>query len=133
MPGVKRTDGLVLNRHVRQLGCHQFVQLRVLRKLSFKRYEIGANLDQSVTAFDIGNVFHLVVADLQELRQFLTVGAALIEHDNELAVRQHRPRCVALQKVVHILCDAGTVRAVLAHTLPKGKQEIGAVILMQIS
>ena len=38
---------------------------------------------------------------------------------------------MALQKVVHILRDAGRISAVLSHTLPKGEQEVCAVLVLE--
>ena len=82
-------------------------------------------------AFHVCDVFHLVVADLQQFCQLLPVGAALVEHDDELAVRKHRSCRMALQQVVHVLRNARTVRAVFAHAFPERKQEVGAVLVLE--
>ena len=38
---------------------------------------------------------------------------------------------MALQKVVHILRNAGGISTVLSHTLPKGKQEVCGVFVLE--
>ena len=38
---------------------------------------------------------------------------------------------MALQKVIHILCDTGTVRTIFTHTLPEGKEEVCRVFMLE--
>ena len=38
---------------------------------------------------------------------------------------------MALQKVVHILCNAGGISAVLSYTLPKRKQEVCRILVLE--
>lgn len=38
---------------------------------------------------------------------------------------------MALQKVIHILCDARRIGSVLSYTLPKGKEEVCTVLVLE--
>ena len=38
---------------------------------------------------------------------------------------------MALQQIVHVLRDASTVRPVLTHTLPEGKEEVGGILMLK--
>ena len=38
---------------------------------------------------------------------------------------------MALQKVIDILCDSSTVRPVLTHTLPEGKEEVCRILMLK--
>ena len=80
---------------------------------------------------DIRDIAHLQIGDIKELGKLDTVCGCLVEHDDKLAVGKHRPRRVALQEVVHILGDTRTVRPVLSHTLPEGKEEVGGILMLK--
>ena len=75
------------------------------------------------------NVTELVVGDAQKFGKLHAVGAGLIEHDEELAVRQHGSRRVGLKEVVHVLRQPGTATSVLSDPFPERKQEVCAVFM----
>ena len=77
------------------------------------------------------NIAHLQVGDVKELCKLDTVCRCLVEHNDKLAVGKHRPRRVALQEVVNILGDARTVRPILTHTLPEGKEEVCGILMLK--
>ena len=56
---------------------------------------------------------------------------AWVEHDQEFTVGEHGPGRVGLEQIVHILGQAGTAGTVLPHPLPKGEQEVGAVLMLE--
>ena len=114
-----------------RFGGHQLIELRVLGEFIGKRYKAGADFDQSVTGIHIGDIGKLGVRDVQQLRKFQSVCGCLIEHHDELGVCQHRSCRVGLKQVVHILRDAGRISTVLSHTLPKGEQEVCAVLVLE--
>ena len=49
-------------------------------------------------------------------------------HIREMCIRDSR---MALQKVIHILCDARRLGSVLSYTLPKGKEEVCTVLVLE--
>ena len=114
-----------------KFGRHQLIQLRIAWELIDKRDKGAAHFQKPLTCTDIGDIAHLQVGNVKELRKLDTVCGRLIEHDNKFAVGKHRPRRVALQQVVHILGDARTVRPVLTHTLPEGKEEVCRVFMLK--
>ena len=38
---------------------------------------------------------------------------------------------MALQKVVHILCNTRSISTVFTHTLPKGKKEVSGILVLE--
>ena len=79
----------------------------------------------------LGDVGELVVRDVQQPGQLRPVGGRLVQHDQELAVGQHSPGGVGLEKVIHILSKPGAAGSVLSDTFPQGKQEICAVFVLK--
>jgi len=114
-----------------RFGGHQLIELRVLGEFIGKWYKAGADLDQSVTGIHIGDIGKLGVRDVQQFCKLQSVRGCLIEHNNELGVCQHRSCRVGLKQVVHILRDARGISTVLSHTLPKGEQEVCAVLVLE--
>ena len=114
-----------------RLGGHQLIELRILGEFIGKRNKAGTDLDQSVSCVHIGNIGELGVRDVQQFRKLQSVRRCLIEHHNKLGVCQHRSCRVGLKQVVHILRDAGGISTVLSHTLPKGEQEVCAVLVLE--
>ena len=84
-----------------------------------------------MTGIHIGDIGKLGVRNVQQLRKLQSVRRCLIEHHDELRVCQHRSCRVGLEQIVHILRDAGRISAVLSHTLPKGKQEVCTVLVLE--
>lgn len=119
----------LLRGQVRGLGGHQFVELRVLGEGVHEWNDGTATLDKSPAKVHIGDVGELVVRDVQQPGQLQPVGAGLVEHDQEFTVGQHGLGRVGLEQIVHILGQAGTAGTVLPDPLPKGKQEVGAVLI----
>lgn len=114
-----------------RFGRHELVELGILGELIDEGHDGAAAFQQTVTGGDIRDVSHLVVRDVQEFGQSLPVLAGLIEHHKELTVAQHGSGGVALEKILHILCDTGGAGSVLAHPLPQGEQEVGAVLMLE--
>lgn len=114
-----------------RLGGHQAIELGVARELVGEGHQGATHFDQAVARVHVGNIAELQVGNVQELGQLHAIGAGLVEHDNEFAVGQHAPGRMALQKIVHVLGDPGAERAVLTHSLPEGKQEVGAVFMLK--
>ena len=73
----------------------------------------------------------MVVGDAQKFGKLHAVGAGLIEHDEELAVRQHGSRRMGLEEVVHVLRQPGATASVLSDPFPERKQEVCAVFVLK--
>ena len=110
---------------------HQLIQLCIAWEFIDKRHEGAAHFQKPLPRTDIRDIAHLKVGNVKELRKLDSVRGRLVQHDNELAVGKHRPRRMALQEVVHILCDSSTVRPILTHTLPEGKEEVGGILVLE--
>ena len=110
---------------------HQLIQLRIAWELIDERHEGAAHFQKPLPRTDIRDIAHLQIGDVKELRKLNAVCGCLVQHDDELAVGKHRPRRMALQQVIHVLRDASTVRSVLTHTLPEGKEEIRTVLMLK--
>lgn len=61
-------------RTLARFGCHQLIQLCVLRELIRKRHKGATYLDQSVSGFHIGDIAHLQVRDVEQLGKLQAVG-----------------------------------------------------------
>ena len=59
-----------------------------------------AAFNETAPEINARNVTELVVGDAQKFGKFHAVGAGLIEHDEELAVRQHGSRRMRLEQIV---------------------------------
>ena len=114
-----------------ELGRHQLIQLRIAGELVDKRHKGAAYFQKPLSCPYIGDIAHLQVGDVKELCKLNPIRRRLVEHDDKLAVGKHRPRRVALQEVVYILGDTSTVRPVLTHTLPEGKEEVCRVFMLK--
>ena len=55
----------------------------------------------------------------------------MIKHNNELGVCQHSSCRVGLKQVVHVLRDARGISTVLSYMLPKGEQEVSAILVLE--
>lgn len=103
----------------------------ILGEVVHKGDDRTSALDESPAKVHIGDVRELVVRDIQQLGQLLTVGSRLVQHDQELTVCQHGTGGVRLEQVIYILCQAGAAGTILPHPLPEGKQEVGAVLMLE--
>ena len=72
-----------------------------------------------------------VIANTYEVRQLCSVGCRLIEHDNKLGVCKHGSCGVALQQIFHILSYSRDESSVLTHTLPKGKEKVCRIFVLE--
>lgn len=106
-----------------KLGRHQLVKLCIAWELIDKRDKGTSHFQKPLTCAHIRDIAHLQVGDIQELGKLQSVRGRLIEHDNKLTIGKHRPCCVALEQVVHILGNTRTVSSVFTHTLPEGKRK----------
>ena len=103
----------------------------VLGETIDKRYQGTTVLDQTAACIRVGDIAHLLVGDVEELRQLLPVGSCLIQHDNELRVGQHGAGLHGIQQVLHILGDSGGVGISLAELPPCGVEESGAELVLK--
>ena len=84
-----------------------------------------------MTEVHVADMLHLIVGDLQELCKLFTVGRALIQHYDKFTVCQHGSCRVALEQIVHVLRNTGAKPVVLSDSLPQGKQEIRAELMLE--
>ena len=110
---------------------HQLIQFRIAWKLVDERHEGTAHFQKPLPRTNICDIAHLKVGNVKELRKLDAVCGRLVQHDDKFRVGKHRPRRMALQKVVHVLRDARAVRPVLTHTLPEGKEEVSGILVLE--
>lgn len=67
------------------------------REPVLKRHDAPAALQKPVAAWYVGYIGELILRDIQQLCKFYSVRRCLVEHDEELAIGQHRAGCVALE------------------------------------
>ena len=79
---------------------HQTVQLGILGNGIDEWDERAAHTQKPVSGLGVGDIAHLLVGDVQELRELGTVGKRLIEHNHELGVGEHGARLHGIQQVV---------------------------------
>ena len=77
------------------------------------------------------NIRKLIVRNIEQPRQLDSVRTRLIEHEQKLAVRQHRSGSMGLQQIVDVLRQPRAAGPVFAHPLPEREQEIGAVLVLK--
>ena len=114
-----------------RVGRHQFIELCVLREGICERHDVARTANQPAACGDVGDVAQLVVGDVQQLRQFLAVGGALVQHDQKLRVGQHQAGGVGAQQFVHILRQSGHKSVVLADTLPQLVEKVRTVLIAE--
>ena len=117
--------------HLPKFRRHQLIQLRIAWELVDERYKGAAHFQKPLPRTDIRDIAHLQIGDVKELRKLDTVCGRLVQHDDKFRVGKHRPRRMALQKVVHVLRDARAVRPVLTHTLPEGKEKVRRIFMLK--
>ena len=71
------------------------------------------------------------IRNIEQPRQLDSVRTRLIEHEQKLAVRQHRSGSMGLQQIVNVLRQPRAAGPVFAHPLPECEQEIGAVLVLE--
>lgn len=62
-----------------------------------KRHDAPAALQKPVAAWYVGYVGELILRDIQQLCKFYPVRRRLVEHNEKLAIGQHRAGRVALE------------------------------------
>ena len=67
-----------------RVGRHQFIEPCILRKGIGEWNNVARAPNQPAACRDIGDVAKLVIRDIQQLRQFLAVGSALVQHHEKL-------------------------------------------------
>ena len=96
-----------------------------------KRHDISRAANQPAACGDVGHIAQLVVGNVQQLRQFLTVSSALVQHHEKFRVSQHQAGGVGVQQFVHILRQSGHKSVVFANAFPQLVEEIGAVLVAE--
>ena len=96
-----------------------------------ERHNGAAALEKPVSKIYARNIRKLIVRNIEQPRQLDPVRTRLIEHEQKLAVRQHRSGSMGLQKVVDILRQPRAAGPIFAHPLPECEQEIGAVLVLK--
>ena len=117
--------------HFIRLGRHQAVELSIFREAIGERHDVARAPNQPAACGDIRHIAKLVVGNVQQLRQFLAVGGALVQHYQKLRVGQHQAGGVRAQQLVHILRQSGHKSVVLADAFPQLVKEIGAVLIAE--
>ena len=116
-------------QHLARAGTHQAIEIGVGWEGIGERHQLPAAADQATAGGHIGDVAELGVRDVEQLSQFLAVGGALVEQDQELAVCQHQPRRIGAQQLVYVLRQAGDEPVILADAFPQLVKEVGAVLI----
>ena len=96
-----------------------------------KWHDGAAALEKPVSKIYARNIRKLVVRNIEQPRQLDAVRARLIEHEQKLAVRQHRSGSMGLQQIVDILRQPRAAGTVFAHSFPEREQEIGTVFMLE--
>ena len=117
--------------HFIRLGRHQAVELSIFREAIGERHDVARTANQPAACGDVRDIAKLVIRDIQQLRQFLAVGSALVQHHQKLRVGQHQAGGVGAQQFVHILRQPGHKSIVFADALPQLVEEIGAVLVAE--
>ena len=104
-----------------RVGRHQFIELCILREGIGEWNNIARAANQPAACGNIGDVAKLVIRDVQQPRQFLAVGGALVQHHQKLRVSQHQAGGVGAQQFVHILRQPG--HSLLQKTLISSTKE----------
>ena len=114
-----------------RVSRHQFIELCILREGIGEWNNVARAANQPAACGDVGDVAKLVVGDVQQLRQFLAVCGALVQHDQKLRVCQHQAGGVGAQQLVHILRQPGHKSVVLADAFPQLVEKIRAVLVAE--
>ena len=96
-----------------------------------ERHDGAAALEKPVSKIYARNIRKLIVRNIEQPRQLDSVRTRLIEHEQKLAVRQHRSGSMGLQQIVDVLRQPRSAGPIFAHPLPEGKQEIRAVFMLE--
>ena len=96
-----------------------------------ERHDGAAALEKPVSKIYTRNIRKLIVRNIEQPRQLDSVRARLIEHEQKLAVRQHRAGSMGLQQIVDVLRQPRAAGPVFAHSFPEGKQEVCAVLMLE--
>ena len=102
---------------------HQLIELCVFRKTVDKGNECRTILDKARSCIGICDIAELLIGDIQEPCQLLTVRSSLIQHNNKLRVRKHRTRLNRIQQVFYILCDRRRIGVSLSELTPSRVEE----------
>ena len=96
-----------------------------------KWHDGAAALEKPVSKIYARNIRKLIVRNIEQPRQLDSVRTRLIEHEQKLAVRQHRSGSMGLQQIIDVLRQPRAAGTIFAHPLPEGKQEIRAVFVLE--
>lgn len=96
-----------------------------------KWHDGAAALEKPMSKIYARNIRKLIVRNIEQPRQLDPVCACLIEHEQKLAVRQHRSGSMGLQQIVDILRQPRAAGTVFAHSFPEREQEIRAVFVLE--
>ena len=96
-----------------------------------ERHDGAAALEKPVSKIHTRNVRKLVIRNIEQACKLDSVRARLIEHEQKLAVRQHRSGSMGLQQIIDVLRQPRAAGPVFAHPLPEREQEIGAVLVLK--
>ena len=113
-------------------GGHEPVQLRVLGDGVREGHQGTADPQKAVARLCVGDVTHLRVGDMQELRQLRPVRGRLIEQQQKFRVRQHEAGCLGFQTFLNVLRGGGHGRGVLSEPFPGPVEELAGVVVLKI-
>ena len=113
------------------LGGHQSVKPGITGKTVDERHQGAAIPDEAAARVRIGNVAHLLIGNVQQLRQLCPVGRGLAQHHKELGVGEHGAGLDGIQQVLHILGDSRGISATLSELPPCAVKENAALLIFK--
>lgn len=128
-PPPSQTQSLHSSDGFIRLGRHELVQLGVPGEAVLEGYDVAGTADQPAACGHIGDIAKLGIRDVQQARQFLSVGGRLIQQDEELRVCKHEAGGIGAQNLVHVLGQSGHETVVLTDPLPQFIKEVRAVLI----
>ena len=96
-----------------------------------ERHDGAAALEKPVSKIYARNIRKLVIRNIEQACKLDSIRTRLIEHEQKLAVRQHRSGSMGLQQIVDVLRQPRAAGTIFAHPLPEREQEIGAVLVLE--
>ena len=114
-----------------RVSRHQFIELCILREGIGEWNNVARAPNQPAACGDVGDVAQLVIGNVQQLRQFLAVGSALVQHHQKLRVGQHQAGGVGTQQFIYVLRQPGHQTVVLADAFPQFVEKVCTVLIAE--
>lgn len=114
-----------------RLRGHEPVELGVPREPVHERHEGAAVAQEAAACLGVRDVVHLLAADAEQLGELLAVRRRLVEHDDELGVREHRRGQHGVEQVLDVLRDGRREGVALAEAPPRAVEERAGVLVLE--